>query len=160
MILAAGLGTRLKPLTDTMPKALVPVNGQPLLDLNIHRLMGQGYGRFVVNVHHFAQQIVDHVACQDYTSLVQFSDETSQLLETGGALKKAQSLFDPDEPVLIHNVDIFDDLDSTGFAANISPTTMPCCWSADARPSATCFSTTTCAWWDGPILRRAKSRVH
>ncbi|MBR2150351.1 MAG: nucleotidyltransferase family protein [Prevotella sp.] len=115
MILAAGLGTRLKPLTDTMPKALVPVNGQPLLDLNIHRLMGQGYGRFVVNVHHFAQQIVDHVACQDYTSLVQFSDETSQLLETGGALKKAQSLFDPDEPVLIHNVDILDDLDFNWF---------------------------------------------
>ena len=69
----------------------------------------------MVNVHHFAQQIVDHVACQDYTSLVQFSDETSQLLETGGALKKAQSLFDPEEPVLIHNVDILDDLDFNWF---------------------------------------------
>ena len=57
MILAAGLGTRLKPLTDTMPKALVPVGGRPLLDINIRRLMAQGYDRFVVNIHHFAQQI-------------------------------------------------------------------------------------------------------
>ena len=61
MILAAGLGTRLKPLTDTMPKALVPVGGKPLLDLNIRRLTDCGYDRFVVNIHHFAQQIVDHV---------------------------------------------------------------------------------------------------
>ena len=56
MIFAAGLGTRLKPLTDTMPKALVPVGGRPLLDINIDRLQAQGYHRFVVNVHHFAQQ--------------------------------------------------------------------------------------------------------
>ena len=61
MIFAAGLGTRLKPLTDTMPKALVPVNGVPLLDLIIRRLIAQGYERFVVNVHHFAQMIIDHV---------------------------------------------------------------------------------------------------
>ena len=108
MILAAGLGTRLKPLTDTMPKALVPVGGTPLLDINIRRLQSQGYDRFVVNIHHFAQQIVDHVAQQDYASLVHFSDETEQLLETGGGLKKAQSLFRDTEPILIHNVDILD----------------------------------------------------
>ena len=70
MILAAGLGTRLKPLTDTMPKALVPVGGTPLLDLNIRKLQAQGYDRFVVNIHHFAQQIVDYVAQQDYAPLV------------------------------------------------------------------------------------------
>ena len=111
MILAAGLGTRLKPLTNTMPKALVPVGGVPLLDLNIRRLMAQGYDRFVVNVHHFAQQIVDHVAAQDYAPLVHISDETGLLLETGGGLKKAQGLFRDDEPILIHNVDILDDVD-------------------------------------------------
>ena len=111
MILAAGLGTRLKPLTDNMPKALVPVGGTPLLDRNIRRLMSQGYNRFIVNVHHFAQQIIDHVAQQDYAPLVHFSDETDQLLETGGALKKAQGLFTSDEPVLIHNVDILDNVD-------------------------------------------------
>ena len=59
MIFAAGLGTRLKPLTDTMPKALVPVGGRPLLDLIINRLREQGYDRFVVNIHHFAQMIKD-----------------------------------------------------------------------------------------------------
>ena len=115
MILAAGLGTRLKPLTDTMPKALVPVGGTPLLDLIIRRLMLQGYDRFVVNIHHFAQQIVDHVGQQDYAPLVHFSDESDQLLETGGALKKAQCLFRDDEPILIHNVDILDNVDYAWF---------------------------------------------
>jgi NDP-sugar pyrophosphorylase family protein len=121
MILAAGLGTRLKPLTDTMPKALVPVNGTPLLDLNIRRLMEQGYDRFVVNIHHFAQQIVDYVRQQDYAPLVHFSDETAQLLETGGGLKKAQNLFRDDEPILIHNVDILDNVDYEWFARQHQP---------------------------------------
>ncbi len=111
MILAAGIGSRLKPLTDTMPKALVPVGGQPLIDIVAHRLLQQGYQRLVVNVHHFAQQIIDHVAASDYAPHVSFSDETQLLLETGGALKKAQSLFDPDDPILIHNVDILDNVD-------------------------------------------------
>ena len=116
MILAAGLGTRLKPLTDTMPKALVAVGGTPLLDVNIRKLQSQGYDRFVVNIHHFAQQIRDHVAQQDYASLVHFSDETDGLLETGGGLKKAQQLFRDDEPILIHNVDILDNVDYDWFA--------------------------------------------
>ena len=110
MIFAAGLGTRLKPLTDRMPKALVPVGGQPLLDINIRRLMDQGYDRFVVNIHHFAQQIIDYVKEQDYAPLVHFSDESDQLLETGGGLKKAQMLFRDDQPILIHNVDILDNV--------------------------------------------------
>ena len=116
MIFAAGLGTRLKPLTDTMPKALVPVGGRPLLDINIDRLQAQGYHRFVVNVHHFAQQIVDHVAKQRYAPLVRVSDESEQLLDTGGGLKKAAPLFDDDEPILIHNVDILDNVNYDWFA--------------------------------------------
>ena len=104
MILAAGLGTRLKPLTDTMPKALVPVGGTPLLDRNIRRLMDSGYTRF-----------------QDYAPLVRFSDETEQLLETGGGLKHAQDLFDPDEPILIHNVDILDNVDFDWFRRQHQP---------------------------------------
>ena len=116
MIFAAGLGTRLKPLTDTMPKALVPVGGVPLLDLTIRRLQQAGYDRFVVNVHHFAQQIIDHVATQDYAPMVHFSDETEQLLETGGGLKKAAPLFHDDEPILIHNVDILDNVDYLWFS--------------------------------------------
>ena len=116
MILAAGLGTRLKPLTDTMPKALVPVGGTPLLDLNIRKLQAQGYDRFIVNIHHFSQQIRDHVAQQDYAPLVHFSDESQELLETGGGLKKAQGLFREEEPILIHNVDILDNVDYNWFA--------------------------------------------
>ena len=111
MIFAAGLGTRLKPLTDTMPKALVPVNGTPLIDWVVSRLLAADYTRFVVNVHHFAQQIKDYVATRDYASMVSFSDETTQLLETGGGLKKAAPLFDDSEPILIHNVDILDNVD-------------------------------------------------
>lgn len=121
MILAAGLGTRLKPLTDTMPKALVPVGGVPLLDRNIRKLQSQGYGRFVVNVHHFAQRIVDHVAQQDYAPIVRISDESSQLLDTGGGLKKAAPLFDDDAPILIHNVDILDNVDYGWFARQHEP---------------------------------------
>ena len=121
MILAAGLGTRLKPLTDTMPKALVPVSGRPLLDINIRRLMEQGYDRFVVNIHHFAQQIIDFVKEQDYAPLVHFSDESDQLLETGGGLKKAQALFRDDQPILIHNVDILDNVNYDWFARQHQP---------------------------------------
>ena len=121
MIFAAGLGTRLKPLTDTMPKALVPVGGRPLLDINIRRLMAQGYDRFVVNIHHFAQQIIDYVKEQDYAPLVHFSDETDQLLETGGGLKKAQGLFRDDQPILIHNVDILDNVNYDWFARQHQP---------------------------------------
>ncbi len=111
MILAAGLGTRLKPITDTMPKALVPVGGTPLIDIVVRRLQSQGYDRFVVNIHHLGGQIVDHVAQQDYAPLVHFSDEREQLLDTGGGLKKAQHLFRDDAPILIHNVDILDNVD-------------------------------------------------
>ena len=128
MILAAGLGTRLKPLTDTMPKALVPVGGTPLLDIIIRRLQAQGYDRFVINVHHFAQQIIDHinkvypqndVNSQELTAKspkILISDETEALLETGGGLKKAQVLFRDNEPILIHNVDILDNVDYGWFS--------------------------------------------
>lgn len=121
MIFAAGLGTRLKPLTDTMPKALVPVSGQPLLDIVISRLLAAGYDSFVINVHHFAQQILDHVATRDYAAMVQFSDETEQLLETGGGLKKAAPLFSDESPILIHNVDILDNVDYDWFSRQHLP---------------------------------------
>lgn len=112
MILAAGMGTRLKPITDHTPKALVSVGGKPLLDRLILRLREQGYQRFVVNVHHLADQIEQHVKDEDsYGVRVLISDERQELLETGGALKKAAPLFDDDEPILIHNVDILDNVD-------------------------------------------------
>ena len=112
MIFAAGLGTRLKPLTDTMPKALVPVGGQPLLWHVIMKLKKSGYERIVVNVHHFADQIIDYLRLNDNFGLdIRISDEREQLLETGGGIKKALPLFDLSEPILIHNVDILSNLD-------------------------------------------------
>ena len=112
MILAAGLGTRLRPLTDTMPKALVPVGGKALLAHVIERLQAAGYERLVINVHHLADQVEHYLrAHRNFGLDIAISDERQQLLDTGGALKKAAPLFDPDEPVLIHNVDILDNVD-------------------------------------------------
>ena len=116
MILAAGLGTRLKPLTDTMPKALVPVSGNPLLWHIVMKLKAAGFSRIVVNVHHFAQQIVDYLESNDYFGLdIRVSDESRQLLDTGGGLKKAMPLFSSECPVLIHNVDILSNVDVAAF---------------------------------------------
>ena len=112
MVFAAGLGTRLKPLTDTMPKALVPVGGRPLLEHVIQKLKGAGFERIVVNVHHFGQQIIDFLAAQNNYGLdICISDERAELLDTGGGIKKARAFFEPDSPVLIHNVDILSNAD-------------------------------------------------
>lgn len=107
MVFAAGLGTRLRPLTDTMPKAMVSVGGQPLIRRVLARLAEAGAGRVVVNVHHFASQITDYLAANaNFGMDIRISDETDLLLDTGGGLRKAAPLFSPDAPILIHNVDI------------------------------------------------------
>ena len=111
MIFAAGLGTRLRPLTDTMPKALVPVDGKPLLHHLLHKLQQAGCTHAVVNVHHHAQQIVEYVEQHDYGMRIDISDESDMLLDTGGGLRKAGSLFHGDEPILVHNVDILSNID-------------------------------------------------
>ena len=116
MIFAAGLGTRLKPLTDTMPKALVRVGGEPLIKRVIMNLAAAGVDRIVVNVHHFAGQIIDYLKDNDNFGLdIRISDETDGLLETGGGIKKAAPLFDPADPILIHNVDILSNVDLREF---------------------------------------------
>ena len=107
MIFAAGMGTRLKPLTDTMPKAMVTVGGQPLIQRVIARLKAAGTTRIVVNVHRFANQIVSYLHDNNNFGVhIRISDETEKLLETGGGIKKAAPLFNDNEPILIHNVDI------------------------------------------------------
>ena len=107
MIFAAGLGTRLRPLTDTKPKALGRVGGEPLLCRVIMNLKAAGFERIVVNVHHFAGQIVDYLKANGNFGLdIRISDESNQLLDTGGGIRKAAPLFDPSSPILIHNVDI------------------------------------------------------
>ena len=116
MIFAAGLGTRLKPLTDTMPKALVRVGGEPLIKRVIMNLAAAGVERIVVNVHHFAEQIIDYLKDNDNFGLdIRISDETAGLLETGGGIKKAAPLFDSTAPILIHNVDILSNVDLREF---------------------------------------------
>ena len=116
MIFAAGLGTRLKPLTDRIPKALVRVGGEPLLKRVIFQLKDAGFTRIVVNVHHFSSQIIDYLRENANFGLdIRVSDESDQLLETGGGIKKAWPLFDQKEPILIHNVDILSNVDLKKF---------------------------------------------
>lgn len=122
MIFAAGLGTRLRPLTDTMPKALVPVCGNPLLYHVITKLKAAGYTELVVNVHHFAGQIREYLATHDFGLPIHISDETEELLETGGGIAHAKDLLLPtEEPFLIHNVDILSNLDIPWFRSQTRP---------------------------------------
>ena len=93
MLFAAGLGTRLKPLTDHCPKALVEIDGQPLLALTLERLIAEGFEQVVVNVHHFASMIKEYLASHSFDIDILISDESDELLDTGGGLRKALSLF-------------------------------------------------------------------
>lgn len=115
LIFAAGLGTRLKPLTDTMPKAMVLVAGKPLIEHLLRKVAAAGFDKAVVNVHHFADQIIDFVSSRDFGLKIAISDERDALLETGGGIKKAQSLLGTDQPFLAHNVDILSNLDLRQF---------------------------------------------
>ncbi|HEY1200543.1 MAG TPA: sugar phosphate nucleotidyltransferase, partial [Niastella sp.] len=111
MVFAAGLGTRFKPWTDKHPKALAVVNGKSLLRRNIEYLHQYGINNVVVNVHHFAYQIVEAIQQnKGWGSNITISDETDMVLETGGGIKKAEPLFTTDNIVVV-NVDILTDLD-------------------------------------------------
>lgn len=112
MIFAAGLGTRLQPLTDNIPKALIEISGKPMLERVIRKMKDHGVRRIVINLHHFHDKIRLFVAGKNYFGLdIQFSDESQMLLDTGGGLKKAAHFFDPAKPVLLHNVDVLSNLD-------------------------------------------------
>ena len=106
MILAAGLGTRLKALTQDKPKALVELNGKPLLQHCIENLIANGFHHIVINVHHFGEQIIDFVESQHFDADIQISDERDLLMDTGGGIVKATPLFKKSKAVLVHNVDI------------------------------------------------------
>ena len=125
MIFCAGLGTRLKPLTDTMPKALVPLAGKPLLQWQVEKLRDAGITDIIVNVHHFPDQIIDAVRANNgWGCNITISDERDQLLDTGGGLKKAlhithhtshithhTSHITHQDPILACNVDILSNID-------------------------------------------------
>ena len=112
MIFAAGLGSRLKPLTDTMPKALVPVAGCPMLEHVILKLKASGFSEIVINIHHFGEQIIDFLKTNnDFGLTIHISDERDRLLDTGGGIRKARLFFENSgEPFLVHNVDILSDM--------------------------------------------------
>jgi mannose-1-phosphate guanylyltransferase len=116
MILAAGLGTRLRPVTDNRPKALVEVAGRTLLEITLVRLRSFGICEVIINVHHFADMVIDYLkANQNFGMRIEVSRE-DVLLDTGGGLKKATWFFlkdskDLDEPFILHNVDVISTID-------------------------------------------------
>lgn len=114
MILAAGLGTRLKPITNDIPKALVEINGKTLLEIAIRKLIENDFRRIIINVHHFADKIKEFLDKNTFAADIFISDESELLLETGGGIKHAKNYFD-ESPVLIHNVDIISNLDLKEF---------------------------------------------
>lgn len=115
MIFAAGLGTRLKPLTNTLPKALVPVGGQPLLFHVLTRIREAGIDEFVINVHHFAGKICQYLENNDFGADIRISDETEKLLDTGGGIRHAGKMLEGNGWFLAHNVDILSNLDLKSF---------------------------------------------
>ena len=112
MIFAAGLGSRLKPLTDETPKALLPVGGKPMLEHIILKLKAAGFTHLVINIHHLGEQIIEFLTSKSHFGLhIDISDERNYLMDTGGGIKQAQSFLKGDEPFLVHNVDIFSNID-------------------------------------------------
>ena len=106
IILAAGLGTRLRPLTNKCPKALVEINGQTLLEININKLIAEGAKRIVVNVHYFGDMVIEYVSRRSWDAEIVVSDERSMLLDTGAGVKRASALLSGKEPIVVYNVDI------------------------------------------------------
>ncbi len=136
----AGLGTRLKPLTDHKPKALVEYQGKPLLVHLLERLQGQGFDRFVLNLHHFAPMLRDFAEAYAMENGIKiaFSDESETLLDTGGALTHAWAagLFADEDTILVHNVDVFCDLDLRRFCAEFAEESPAAHLSVRRRPSS------------------------
>ena len=112
MIFAAGLGTRLRPITNDKPKAMAEIHGTPLLEIVLRRLINYGFNEIIINVHHFAEKVLDFLdSKKNFGINLQISDERGELLDTGGGLKKASWFFDDKKPFLVHNVDTLTDVD-------------------------------------------------
>lgn len=117
MILAAGLGTRLQPITQNIPKALAEINGLTLLEILITRLKLFGIEEVIINIHHFADQITDFVKEKKQFGIsIDFSDERERLLDTGGGIKNAEWFLNDGNPFIVHNVDVISTIDLNDFA--------------------------------------------
>lgn len=121
LIFAAGLGTRLKPLTDTTPKALVKIGEKTLLQIAIEKLKNADFQRIVINAHHFAEQIFDFVQQNDFGVEIVVSHEKEQLLDTGGGILFARGEIGENTPFLAHNVDIISNADLQKLYASHKP---------------------------------------
>jgi NDP-sugar pyrophosphorylase family protein len=111
MILAAGLGTRLRPFTNSIPKALLQIKGHTLLELQFRKLKAAGFKKIIINIHHHAKLIEDYLKQNsNFGCEVELSDESEKLLDTGGGFKKASWFFKDSSPFLIHNVDILSNI--------------------------------------------------
>lgn len=122
-ILAAGLGTRLRPLTERVPKALVPINGQPILQKNLMYLRRFGFERFIINTHYLAEQVQEFVQNfqPHFEAELLLMPEPTQILDTGGAVKNISTLLDADESVLVYNVDMLTNMDLGDFIRSNDP---------------------------------------
>jgi len=127
MIFAAGLGTRLYPLTATKPKALVEYKGKTLLEYALLKLMEAGINHIVINVHHFGEQIIDFINQHHFNAQIEISDERTKLLETAGGLKHAEHFFTHCDQILLYNVDVISSIDLMKFCREAD-----CC--ASAKP--------------------------
>jgi len=139
MILAAGLGTRLKPYTDDKPKALVQIGEHTLLEHTIFRLIEYGFDEIMVNTHHFSQMLIDFVNSHDFGVKINISDESDRLLDTGGGIVKAENFLNGEEPFLVHNVDIITDIDLKLLYQSHSNTTSIATLSVSKRESSRVF---------------------
>ncbi|MBC8321433.1 MAG: NTP transferase domain-containing protein [Bacteroidetes bacterium] len=119
IILAAGLGTRLKKITDNKPKALIEINGKTMLETVIQNLKNQGVYNFLINIHHLGQSIIDYLTENNNFGVnISISDERQLLLDTGGAILNAQKFISGNEPILVHNVDIISNINIQNLVAS------------------------------------------
>ena len=156
MILAAGLGTRLRPLTDDRPKALVEVAGRTLLEITLSRLRSFGIRDVIINVHHFADMILEYLKANDNFGMRIEVSREEVLLDTGGGLKKAAYFFledssRPEEPFILHNVDVISTIDFRRMVRNFIPKIRlsPRWRCKTARLLATCSSTSSSSFAAG-----------
>lgn len=160
MIFAAGLGTRLRPLTNDRPKALVEINGKTLLRYQAERLRLAGVTDLVVNVHHFARKVTNHLRSEIYRDFnIVISDESDQLLDTGGGLMKAADWLNDSDPFLLVNVDIVTDIDLIQLILAHRQKGSLITLATNNRPSSRVLLTTNDGWLGGWANRDSSEEI-